>query len=131
MVRAAPEGARQPAEPAQPAPATTKSASSFNPAISVILTGNYANLSQDPADYHIAGFMPPEEGVGPGDRSFNLGESEVTLSANIDPYFLGALTVAITSENEIEVEIAEGVKVRIVRSNIVQVLSKTEPAASK
>ena len=27
----------------------------FNPAISVILTGNYANLSQDPADYHIAG----------------------------------------------------------------------------
>ena len=48
--------------------------------------------------------MPPEEGVGPGDRSFNLGESEVTLSANIDPYFTGALTVAITSDNEIEVE---------------------------
>jgi hypothetical protein len=96
--------AAAPAEPAQPAPAATKSASSFNPAISVILTGNYANLSQDPADYHIAGFMPPEEGVGPGDRSFNLGESEVTLSANIDPYFLGALTVAITSDNEIEVE---------------------------
>ena len=70
----------------------------------MILTGNYANLSQDPADYHIAGFMPPEEGVGPGDRSFNLGESEVTLSANVDPYFLGTLTVAITSDNEIEVE---------------------------
>jgi len=70
----------------------------------VILTGNYAHLSQDPADYAVAGFMTPEEGVGPGDRSFNLGESEITLSASIDPYFMGSLTAAITSENEIEVE---------------------------
>jgi preprotein translocase subunit YajC len=31
--------------------------------------------------------------------------------------------------NEIEVEIAQGVKVRVVRSTITQVLSKTEPAA--
>ncbi|KUF11488.1 preprotein translocase subunit YajC [Pseudoponticoccus marisrubri] len=30
--------------------------------------------------------------------------------------------------SEIEVEIAEGVKVRVVRSTIAQVLSKTEPA---
>jgi hypothetical protein len=93
-----------PAEPAPPTPAPAQSASAFNPAISVILAGNYANLSQDPADYHIAGFMTPEEGVGPGDRSFNLGESELTLSANIDPYFMGSFTAAITPENEIEVE---------------------------
>jgi len=90
--------------PPAPAPVPTQSASAFNPAISVILTGNYAHLSQDPADYAIAGFMTPEEGVGPGDRSFNLGESEITLSASIDPYFMGSLTAAITSENEIEVE---------------------------
>ncbi|MFW2542599.1 preprotein translocase subunit YajC [Primorskyibacter sp. 2E107] len=32
--------------------------------------------------------------------------------------------------NEIEVEIAEGVKVRVVRATIAQVLSKTEPAES-
>jgi preprotein translocase subunit YajC len=31
--------------------------------------------------------------------------------------------------NEIEVEIAQGVKVRVVRSTVTQVLSKTEPAA--
>lgn len=93
-----------PAAPTPAAPAAAQGASAFNPAISVILTGNYANLSQDPADYHIAGFMTPEEGVGPGDRSFNLGESELTLSANVDPYFMGSLTVAITAENEIEVE---------------------------
>ena len=87
-----------------PAPPVAKSATAFNPAISLILTGNYANLSQDPADYAVAGFMPPEEGVGPGERNFNLGETELTLSANVDPYFMGALTVAVTSENEIEVE---------------------------
>ena len=31
--------------------------------------------------------------------------------------------------NEIEVEIAEGVKVRVIKQTITQVLSKTEPAA--
>ena len=97
--------AAAPAEPPPPPAATpAKSATAFNPAISVILTGNYANLSQDPANYYIAGFMPPDEGVGPGDRSFNLGESELTLSANVDPYFTGALTVAMTAENQISVE---------------------------
>ncbi|MDU8945083.1 preprotein translocase subunit YajC [Ovoidimarina sediminis] len=33
------------------------------------------------------------------------------------------------ADNEVEVEIADGVKVRVVRSTISQVLSKTEPAA--
>jgi preprotein translocase subunit YajC len=34
----------------------------------------------------------------------------------------------VKDEGEIEVELAEGVKVRVVRSTISQVLSKTEPA---
>ncbi|MGR3620394.1 MAG: preprotein translocase subunit YajC [Roseovarius sp.] len=34
----------------------------------------------------------------------------------------------VKDDNEIEVELAEGVKVRVVRSTIAQVLSKTEPA---
>ncbi|MEM9344771.1 MAG: preprotein translocase subunit YajC [Pseudomonadota bacterium] len=33
-------------------------------------------------------------------------------------------------QNEVEVEISDGVKVRVVRSTIAQVLNKTEPAAS-
>src|SRR5882672_1744937 len=37
----------------------------FNPAVSVILGGRFAQLSEDPADYHIAGFVPAGEGVGP------------------------------------------------------------------
>jgi len=34
----------------------------------------------------------------------------------------------VKDDSEIEVELAEGVKVRVVRSTISQVLSKTEPA---
>jgi preprotein translocase subunit YajC len=36
----------------------------------------------------------------------------------------------VKEENEIEVELAEGVKVRVVKSTIAQVLSKTEPASA-
>jgi hypothetical protein len=91
--------------PEAPAPAPApRSASTFNPAISLILAGNYTSLSQDPGDYAIQGFVPAGDEIGPGERSFNLGESELTIAASIDPYFTGSLTVAITGENEIEVE---------------------------
>jgi len=95
-------GAVPAAEPATP-PAQ-RGASAFNPAISLILAGNYANLSNNPADYAIQGFIPAGDEIGPGERSFNLGESEITIAASIDPYFMGSLTAAITAENEIEVE---------------------------
>ena len=35
----------------------------------------------------------------------------------------------VKDDNEVEVELAEGVKVRVVKSTIAQVLTKTEPAA--
>ena len=37
----------------------------------------------------------------------------------------------VKEENEIEVEVANGVKVRVVQNTIAQVLSKTEPAKNK
>ena len=40
-----------------------------------------------------------------------------------------AKVVKVKDDNELEVEIADGVKVRIVRATVAQVLSKTEPAA--
>jgi hypothetical protein len=94
------------APPPEPPPAapTGGSASAFNPAMSLILGGSFTNTSRDPGDWHIAGFFPAGEESGPGERSFNLGESELTLSASIDPYFSGVLTAAITGDNEIEVE---------------------------
>ena len=93
------------AEPPPPPPsAPARNSSAFNPAISVILAGNYADLSQDPADYHFAGFIPSGGEIGPGERSFNLGESEITFSASVDPYFTAALTLALSPGNEIGVE---------------------------
>jgi hypothetical protein len=89
-----------PAEPVRPA----QGDNSFNPSISLILGGTLSNLQRDPGTYRFGGFMPPEGEIGPGSRSFNLGESELTMAANIDPMFAGQLTFALTGENEAEVE---------------------------
>jgi len=87
-----------------PVTAAGSSASAFNPAISLVLAGSYADTSREPGDWGIAGFMPNGGEIGPGERSFNLGESELTFSASVDPYFSAQLTAAITGEDEIEVE---------------------------
>jgi hypothetical protein len=81
-----------------------RGAATFNPAMSLILAGNYSYLGHDPEDYAIQGFLPAGDEIGPGERSFNLGESELTLSASVDSYFMGSLTAAVTAENEIELE---------------------------
>jgi hypothetical protein len=87
-----------------PAPQVAQGDNSFNPSISLVLGGTFSNLSQDPATYRFGGFMPPAGETGPGSRSFNLGESELTMAANIDPMFAGQLTFALSGENEAEVE---------------------------
>lgn len=38
--------------------------------------------------------------------------------------------VKVKDDNEVEVELSEGVKVRVVQSTIANVINKTEPAAS-
>jgi hypothetical protein len=76
----------------------------LNPAISLILNGVYSNLSRSPDDFRINGFVPTLGEVAPGPRGFSLGESELNLSANIDPYFRGTGIFALTSENEVSVE---------------------------
>src|SRR3569833_2644661 len=56
-------------ETAQPVSAPAKSAGSFNPAVSLILSGIYAQLAHDPADYRITGFpLPLGAEFGPGTR---------------------------------------------------------------
>jgi len=42
---------------------------------------------------------------------------------------IGKVTKVKDEGNEIEVEIADGVKVRVIKSTLSQVLSKTEPAS--
>ncbi|MEO7775737.1 MAG: hypothetical protein ABIT61_13875 [Steroidobacteraceae bacterium] len=101
---AAPPVASLPAPALPPAPPRMSSASAFNPAISMILSGNYANLQRDPSTYRIAGFIPPPSGVGPDSRSVNLDESELTIAANVDPYFFANATAAIQGDGGIEIE---------------------------
>lgn len=85
-----------------PEPLTDTSGSSgpnaFNPAISVILNGAYAHHSLDPDSYQRAGFPVVGEG-GPSAQGIALGESEISLAANIDEKFYGQVTLAIGSED--------------------------------
>jgi hypothetical protein len=87
-------------EAVAPADATGASgnANAFNPALSVVLDGQIATHSHDPEAYARAGFPLVGEG-GPSARGFALGESEMTLSSNIDDKFYGQLTVAVESED--------------------------------
>ncbi|MGZ3182518.1 MAG: hypothetical protein ACXU8N_08765 [Telluria sp.] len=101
---AAPAAAAAAPEPAPPpAPAAT-TANAFNPAISLILGGTLSNLQRDPATWRLGGFLPPAGETGPGKRSFSLGESELTMAANIDPMFSGQLTFSLGAENDLSVE---------------------------
>jgi hypothetical protein len=99
--------ASAPAPAPAPAAAQGSSLSAFNPAVSVVLQGRYANLSRDPAGFAIHGFAPGGES-GPGRRGFSLAESELAVSANVDHKFSGNLIVALTPENTVSVEEAYG-----------------------
>jgi hypothetical protein len=83
-----------------PKPATN----AFNPDISLILQGTAARASQNPDHYQITGFAPSGGEVAPPRRGFSLGESELVISSNIDPYFRGQLVAALAPDNDVEVE---------------------------
>ena len=53
------------------------------------------------------------------------GDSVITQGG-----LIGKVT-KVKEDNEIEVEVSDGVKVRVVQNTIAQVLSKTEPAKDK
>jgi len=84
------------------ASARPTSSNALNPDISLILSGTYANRSQD-SNYHITGFQAGGE-VGPRTRGFNLGESELGVYANVDPNFYGGLNLSLASNNTASVE---------------------------
>jgi len=106
---AATAAAPAPTPAAQPltAPVSTAAAptvaNAFNPAISLILSASYASLSQDPGSYRFNGFLTGAE-IGPGVKGFSLGESELTISATVDPWFFGSLSVALAADNGASVE---------------------------
>lgn len=85
----------------QHAAAQTASTSAFNPDVSLILGGTYSRLGLDPA-IPVTGFAMS---ANPGhQQGFNLGESELGISANIDPDYSGYATMALSPAGGITVE---------------------------
>lgn len=80
-----------------------QSGTDFNPSIGLVLNGTYAQLSNSPETYRLAGFPLAEESE-PGTRGFSIGESELDINANIDPNWYGAFNFAIGNDGEAEVE---------------------------
>ncbi|ADL56093.1 TonB-dependent receptor [Gallionella capsiferriformans] len=82
--------------PAQPA-----SEGAFNPAVSLILGGSYGSLQRDPAISATGFAMSANPGHTQG---FNLGESELGISASIDPDYRGVATLALAPAGGVTVE---------------------------
>src|SRR3954468_23200921 len=99
-----PQEAAAPAPPSPAPPGRPGASNAFNPDVSLILQGTVARSSLDSNTYQITGFAPSGGEVQPAPRGFGLGESELFITSNVDPYFRGQLAVALTPENEIEVE---------------------------
>ena len=82
-------------------------ANALNPAVSAILNGVYANLSQDPNGFKINGFVPTMGEVAPPVRGLSLGESELGVASNIDQDFRGTLIASIAPDNN-SIDVEEG-----------------------
>jgi hypothetical protein len=74
---------------------------SFNPAISLILSGTYVELQRDPALLATGFAMNPNPGH---EHGFNIGESELGISATIDPDFRGVTAFALGNAGTFSVE---------------------------
>jgi len=91
------------AEAPPPPPPPPASNNAFNPGIAAVLNGFYVASSHETQTAHIRGFAAGEESRGPL-RGFSLGESEVSLAANIDPSLQGFLDFSMTDDNSLSVE---------------------------
>ncbi|MDP3857647.1 MAG: hypothetical protein Q8Q73_07790 [Stagnimonas sp.] len=99
----APAVAAAPTPPPAPPPlASANSGNAFNPKISLILDGSYADYRR-PAAEGIPGFLLGEE-TGPRAEGLALGETELAIEANIDHSFHGWATLAVGAEGDIGVE---------------------------
>ncbi len=101
-------GASAATVPAGASPGAATGISAFNPAITAVLQGVYANLSQDPNQYAIHGFVPSGD-IAPAKRGFSIAESELGIAANVDDKIYGKLILALAPDNGVEVEEAYGV----------------------
>ena len=77
-------------------------ANSFNPELSLILSGQYAHRD-DLEERVITGFMPSGGHEHGGGQGFDLDHTELVLAANVDPYWRGLANLAF-KDGEAEVE---------------------------
>lgn len=96
---------------AQDTTAAVTSGTAFNPQISLILSGQYGLDNQGGEGAEImeeaAGILHGThfgEHGGHSGNGFRIGESELVLSATVDPYFDARFVGAFTGEGETEVE---------------------------
>ena len=75
---------------------TTSGEGAYNPAISLILSGTYSQLDQDPA-IPVTGFAMSGNDTG-YTQGFSLKESELGIAANIDSQFRGVATIALDAD---------------------------------
>lgn len=87
---------------AQDSKQSVSAGSAFNPAISLILSGNFYQDSESGKLLAAAGMntMTPEA----DDQGFNLGEAELVMSATVDPRFDALAAIVLTGEGEAEIE---------------------------
>ncbi|MBL1321083.1 MAG: carbohydrate porin [Methylophaga sp.] len=75
----------------------THSNNSFNPAISMVLNGQFSSYSNPTGNYTLNGFSM-QNGAGLATEGLSLGESEITLSASIDQLLFGQMTIALADD---------------------------------
>src|SRR5215467_10570471 len=75
----------------------------FNPNVSAVLNGFYSAATHDPSTAPIPGFALGDDARGI-QRGFSLGESEINLNANIDPFLFGWLNLSFPNNNQVSVE---------------------------
>ena len=79
-----------------PSPAVpSKGLAAFNPAISATLNGQYGYSARKARN--IRGFQTGDEGMR-AQKGFSVGESEVTMSANVDDKLYSALTLSFEND---------------------------------
>ena len=81
------------------APAAEAAAASMNPGVSLVLQGRYHHAR---GEGHITGFLPAGHAHGNA-KGFSVDETELILSAGIDPYFQGYANFAF-ADGEVEAE---------------------------
>jgi hypothetical protein len=84
-------------------PAAPTSNNAFNPGIAAVLNGFYVAATRDTEKQQIRGFATGDE-AGLPPRGFSIGESEVSLAANIDPHLSGFLDFSMHDDNSLSVE---------------------------